>query len=87
MMTDTHWIIVCISAFIAVLIIKKIAGAEHVIRSGIVSVILGLAVLFLVNLTGNFTGVYLPVSRLSLSVSAFLGIPGTASMLILQTFL
>ena len=86
-MTDTNWIIICISAFIFMLIIKKIAGAEHVIRSGIVSVIMGISVLFLINLTGNFTGVYLPVSRLSISVSAFLGIPGTASMLILQTFL
>lgn len=86
-MTDTNWIIICISAFIVMLIIKKIAGAEHVIRSGIVSVIMGISVLFLINLTGNFTGVYLPVSRLSISVSAFLGIPGTASMLILQTFL
>ena len=63
-MTDMNWMIVCISAFIIIMIIKKV-----------------------VNLTGFFTGVYIPVSRLSLAVSAILGVPGVVSMLILQTFL
>ncbi len=86
-MTDMNWMIVCISAFIIIMIIKKASGGGHVIRSALISVTLGGSVLLLVNLTGFFTGVYIPVSRLSLAVSAILGVPGVVSMLILQTFL
>ena len=44
----------------------------------------GLVALVLVNITGGFTGVTLPVSLLSLGVSAGLGIPGVTMLLLLN---
>ena len=48
--------------------------------------VIGVLTLFAVNLTGTFTGVTLPISTLSLLVSAIGGIPGVTLMLGLNLF-
>lgn len=48
---------------------------------------IGVLTLILVDITGVFTGVYLPISALSLSVSAVGGLPGIAAMLVIENFL
>ncbi|WOC33236.1 MULTISPECIES: pro-sigmaK processing inhibitor BofA family protein [Caproicibacterium] len=48
------------------------------------SVVTGLAALFAVSLTSSFTGVSLPISPISMGVSAFLGIPGVTVLLLLN---
>ena len=48
--------------------------------------VIGTLTLFAVNLTGTFTGVTLPISALSLLVSAIGGIPGVTLMLGLNLF-
>lgn len=48
------------------------------------SAVCGVLALGTVNLIGEFSGVFLPVSRLSLGISALLGIPGVISMLVLK---
>lgn len=44
----------------------------------------GTAALFAVNITGLLTGIQLAVNRWSLAVGAMLGVPGVASMLVLD---
>lgn len=46
----------------------------------------GLAALAAVNISGIFTGVYIPVSCLSVCASAVGGIPAVTAMLIIDTF-
>lgn len=53
----------------------------------LVSAVLGFIALALVNLCGPYTGVFLPVSRLSIAASGLLGIPGVTLMIILNTIL
>ena len=56
-------------------------------KSCLISGVLGLAALALVNLCAPYTGVALPLSRLSISGSALLGIPGVTLMVILDMLL
>lgn len=56
-------------------------------KSFLISAVLGFAALALVNLCGPYTGVFLPVSRLSVAASGLLGIPGVTLMIILNTIL
>ena len=53
----------------------------------LLSAVLGLVALALVNLCGAYTGVVLPVSRLSLGAAGLLGIPGVTLMILLNTLL
>lgn len=53
----------------------------------LLSAVLGLAALALVNLCGAYTGVTLPVNRLSLGAAGCLGIPGVSLLILLNTLL
>ena len=46
----------------------------------------GVVSLFVVNVTGIFTGVFLPVSVLSMIISLVFGIPGVTMLLTLNLF-
>lgn len=50
------------------------------------SMLLGVAVLTMLNLTSRLTGVYLPVTQLSLVTAAVGGVPGVALMVLLSVF-
>ena len=49
-----------------------------------ISAIMGILSICAVNLTATFTGISLPISRLSIAAGAILGIPGVISMLMLK---
>ncbi|MDO5124380.1 MAG: pro-sigmaK processing inhibitor BofA family protein [Eubacteriales bacterium] len=57
------------------------------LKRAFLSMLLGVLSLIAVDLSGIYTGVFLPISALSLSVSAVFGIPGVASMLVIANFL
>lgn len=86
-MTETIWLIVFACSLTVMLIIKKLTGTKHALRSVVFSMLLGIAVLAGVNLCSVFTGVSMPVSRLSLAGAAVLGVPGVTAMLLLQVLL
>ena len=67
-------------------IVHKIAKNKKPFRRALLSVLSGLLSLSAVNLSGMFTGVFIPVSLLSLAVSTVLGVPGTVMMLLLNLF-
>ena len=56
-------------------------------KSFIFSGVLGFAALAAVNLTAQYPGVALAVTRLSVAVSGLLGVPGVTLMVILNTIL
>ena len=70
--------------FCALLVLHVAAGSKKPFRRALGSALNGLVALVLVNITGGFTGVTLPVSLLSLGVSAGLGIPGVTMLLLLN---
>ena len=81
-----NWIIWLIfgGIFSALLILHAATGSKKPFRRALGSALNGLVALVLVNITGGFTGVTLPVSLLSLGVSAGLGVPGVTMLLLLN---
>ncbi len=51
-------------------------------KSFLLSAALGLGALALVNLCGQFTGVFLPVNRLTLLGAGLLGVPGVTLLVL-----
>ncbi len=86
-MTDTILITTFVVSFVVMLALKKIMKVKHGIRSVVLTMICGVAALTVVNICSVFTGVSMPVSRLSVTASAVLGVPGVTAMLLLQTLL
>ena len=72
--------------FITFAILNFLGKNKHPFKRSLLSMTLGAATLFAVNLTGAFTGVTLPISLLSLFVSIIGGIPGVTLMLGLNLF-
>ena len=56
-------------------------------RRFLTSAVMGMLSMIAVNLTTAFTGVMLPISGLSVIVSAVLGIPGVAAMLVINNLI
>ena len=56
-------------------------------RRFLTSAVMGVLSMVVVNLTTVFTGVMIPISGLSLTVSAVLGIPGVAAMLVINNLI
>lgn len=83
-MTDGVFSALVCSAAAAMILMCKISGGKHSIRRALLSVASGIAALGAVELASLFTGIALPVSRLSLCAAGFLGIPGVTAMLVLQ---
>lgn len=80
------WVVIG-SAIVIFAIIEGCYGCPKPLKRGFLAVAIGLAAFCAVNLCAGFTGVSLPVSTLSLSVSAAGGIPGVTLMLIMNMFL
>ena len=80
------WTIAAVAAgiFVLLVVLQIIARAPHPMRKAAGGMLYGVLALAAVNLSGVFTGVTLPVSLLSLSVSAVAGIPGVTLMLLLR---
>lgn len=83
-MSDGIFIAVICTAALLMLVLAKVSGGKHSIRRTLLCIGSGIAALCLVNAASAFTGIALPVSRLSLCVAGFLGLPGVTSMLIIQ---
>lgn len=79
--------IICTGIFLVLVIIQKIMKSAHPIRSAILSMLWGIIALVAVNICSSFTSVSIPVSPMTLSVSAVLGIPGVTCLLLLQRIL
>lgn len=74
------------SAFLIFAVAHYISKSKHPFKRSLLSMAIGILTLMAVNLTGAVTGVYLPVSLLSVCISAFGGVPGVTLMLGLNLF-
>lgn len=84
-----EWIIagICLGVFIILVIIQKIMHSKQPVRTALISMMWGIIALVAVNLCSSFTGVSIPVSPMTLSVSSVLGIPGVTCLLLMQRIL
>lgn len=79
-------VILLLSTLILFAVIHKIDKNKKPVRRAFVSILTGVVSLLVVNVTGIFTGVYLPVSVLSIIISLIFGIPGVTMLLSLNLF-
>lgn len=75
-----------LSAFIFFVLIHKIGKNKKPFKRAFLSFLPGLVALTVVNLSSVFTGVYLPISLLSVTVSSIGGIPGLTALLAINLF-
>ncbi|HIR56419.1 MAG TPA: pro-sigmaK processing inhibitor BofA family protein [Candidatus Gallacutalibacter pullicola] len=68
-------------------VIQIITRAGRPVRRAVGGILAGWGALGAVNLAGLYTGVVLPISFLSLGVSAVAGIPGVTLLLLLNLLL
>ena len=68
-------------SFFVFIVIQKISKNKSPLKRAFVSLFSGLTALITVDLLSAFTGVYIPISILSVIVSIALGIPGVITML------
>ena len=73
-------------AFLLFAFAHYISKSRHPFKRSLLSLAIGILTLIAVNLTGSFTGVYLPVSLVSVCCAAFGGVPGVTLMLGLNLF-
>lgn len=81
-----QWMFWAIAAgiFLLLVIVQVIVRAKKPVRKAASGMLNGVLTLIAVNIAGIFTGVSLPVSLLSLGVSAVAGIPGVTMLLLLS---
>lgn len=85
-MKDKYCIAIILITFVVFSVIHKISKNKKPVTRAITSMFTGLLSLFLVNLTGVFSGVTLPYSALAITVSMVGGIPGVTTLLGLNLF-
>ena len=78
--------ICCVSVFLVFAFIHYAAKKKKPFRRAFVSMLSGIAVLCAVNLLAGMTGVYIPVTKLTLLASMAGGIPGVAALVLLSAF-
>ena len=80
-------IVGALGIFALLVIIQMIVKAERPVRKAIGGILTGLCALAVVDLTGCFTGVTLPISPLTIGVSGVGGISGVTMLLLLNLIL
>ena len=78
--------IVSISTFLIFSFIHYAAKKKKPFKRALLSMLIGLLTLGVVDLLSGFTGVYIPVTKLTLLTSVAGGIPGVALMVLLSVF-
>ena len=80
-------VIICIvGTFLLFSFIHYAAKKKKPFLRAFLSMLLGVGALTLMNLLSGLTGVYIPVTKLSLLTSAVAGVPGVALLALLTVF-
>lgn len=77
-------ILVAAGVFLLLAALQALLGSKRPMQRAAGGIIIGVGTLAVVNLTGFVTGVSIPVSLLSLGVSAAGGVPGVTLLLLLN---
>lgn len=86
-MSTLTCIIIAGIMFFLLFFIQILVRSKKPLQKTFLGIITGIGSLLAVNISGIFTGVTLPISLLSIAVSAVAGIPGVTTMLILNMIL
>ena len=79
-------VIVSLSTFLIFSFIHYAAKKKKPFKRAFLSMLIGVAVLCALDLLAGFTGVYIPVTKLTLLTSMAGGIPGVALLVLLSAF-
>lgn len=82
-MSVWNYLLIIFGFFILFGIIYKIAKKKKPFKRAFLVMLIGFFSLIITDAAGIFTGVYLPVSMLSVTVSTCAGVPGVATMMVL----
>ena len=77
-------ILTAVGVFALLVVIQVVVKAKKPVQRALGGVCIGLCALVVVNISGFFTGVSLPLSTLTIGVSAAAGIPGVTMLLVLN---
>lgn len=81
------FIFICtVSVFLIISFIHYAAKKKKPFKRALLSMVLGVGTLIAVNLLAGMTGVYIPVTNLTLVTSMAGGIPGVALLVLLSVF-
>lgn len=78
--------IVAVATFLAFSFIHYASKKKKPFKRALLSMLLGIAALCVVNALASLTGVYIPVTRMTLLTSVAGGIPGVALLVLLSAF-
>ncbi len=73
-----------VGVFLLLVLIQVAMKSKRPVRHAVGGILVGFCALAVVDLTGGFTGVSLPLSPLSIGVSGVAGIPGVTLLLLLN---
>ena len=81
-----QWVVWLIAGvvFLLLVIVQVIVQAKKPVRKAIGGILTGIIALIAVNVSGFFSGVTLPVSLMTVGVSAVAGVPGVTLLLLLS---
>ena len=79
-------LIVLIATFLVFSFLHYASKKKKPFKRALLSMLTGILTLCMVNVLSGVTGVYIPVTMLSLSASLIGGVPGTALMVLLTVF-
>lgn len=78
-----HYGVILLFFLVLYAVIYKTAKKKKPLLRAFLSMLIGVLSLLAVDAVSGYTGVYLPVSAFTLCVSATLGVPAVASMLVI----
>lgn len=86
-MSVWNYLLIIFGFFVLYGIIYKAAKKKKPFKRAFLTMLLGFVFLILTDIAGIFTGVYLPISMLSVTISTCAGVPGVAAMMVLSWLL
>ena len=86
-MNSWNMLLIGLGIFVLLVLLQAIVRAAHPVQRAVGGLAIGLCALVVVNLTGVFTGVSIPLSPLAIGVSGVAGIPGVTLLLLLNLIL
>ncbi len=85
---ESLWIIGSLSLLIVLLLIFGTPTKPlKLLGQGVIKIVIGALLLFLLNAFGSNFGIHVPINIVTATISGFLGIPGVAALTVIQVWI
>lgn len=85
---ESLWIIGSLSLLIVLLLIFGTPTKPlKLLGQGVIKIVIGAFLLFLLNAFGSNFGIHVPINIVTATISGFLGIPGVAALTVIQVWI